>query len=456
MGSDIDGEAASDYSGRTLSLSSDGTIVAIGAYGNDGNGSMAGHVRVYEWNNGSSSWVQKGSDIDGEAATDFSSFFLSLSSDGTIVAIGAYGNDGNGSYSGHVRVYEWNSGSSSWVQKGSDIDGEAAYDYSSFNVSLSSDGTIVAIGAFGNDGNGSSSGHVRVYEWNSGSSSWVQKGSDIDGEAANDYSGFSVSLSSDGTIVAIGAHLNDGNGSNSGHVRVYEWNGGSSSWVQKGSDIDGEAAGDNSGFSVSLNSDGTIVAIGAYENDGNGSRSGHVRVYEWNGGSSSWVQKGSDIDGEAASDFSGRSVSLSSAGTIVAIGAYGNDGNGSIAGHVRVYEWNSGSSSWVQKGSDIDGEAANDYSGDAVSLSSDGTIVAIGAQLNDGNGSNSGHVRVYEWNNGSSSWVQKGSDIDGENADDFSGSSVSLSSDGTIVAIGAYRNDGNGSMAGHVRVYKFQ
>ena len=181
-----------------------------------------------------------------------------------------------------------------------------------------------------------------------------------------------------------------------------------------------------------------------------------MEVYEWNGGSSSWVQKGSDIDGEAASDFSGRSVSLSSAGTIVAIGAYGNDGNGSIAGHVRVYEWNSGSSSWVQKGSDIDGEAANDYSGDAVSLSSDGTIVAIGAQLNDGNGSNSGHVRVYEWNNGSSSWVQKGSDIDGENADDFSGSSVSLSSDGTIVAIGAYRNDGNGSMAGHVRVYKFQ
>ena len=48
MGSDIDGEAASDYSGRTLSLSLG--FVAIGAYGNDGNGSMTGHVRVYEWN----------------------------------------------------------------------------------------------------------------------------------------------------------------------------------------------------------------------------------------------------------------------------------------------------------------------------------------------------------------------------------------------------------------------
>jgi hypothetical protein len=73
--------------------------------------------------------------------------------------------------------------------------------------------------------------------------------------------------------------LNDGNGSASGHVRVYQIVTGS--WNQIGSDIDGEAIGDGSGFSVSLSSDGTIVAIGAQlDNDGNGSASGHVRVYE--------------------------------------------------------------------------------------------------------------------------------------------------------------------------------
>ena len=105
----------------------------------------------------------------------------------------------------------------------------------------------------------------------------AQIGSDIDGEAADDYSGFSVSLSSDGTIVAIGARYNDGNGSFSGHVRVYQY--ASSTWSQLGSDIDGEAANDNSGHSVSLSSDGTIVAIGAKNNGGNGSDSGHVRVY---------------------------------------------------------------------------------------------------------------------------------------------------------------------------------
>ena len=67
------------------------------------------------------------------------------------------------------------------------------------------------------------------------------------------------------------------------------------------------------------------------------------------------------------------------------------------------------------------------------------------AVFNDGGGTNSGHVRVYENNNGT--WTQIGSDIDGESSSDYSGysesgSAVSLSGDGSVVAIGAYGNDG--------------
>ena len=94
--------------------------------------------------------------------------------------------------------------------------------------------------------------------------------------------GTSVALSADGSIVAIGATLNDGQaGINSGHVRVYEYNG--SSWKQKGPDIDGEAEGDESGYSVSMSADGSIVAIGARFNDASGDSSGHVRVYKFTG-----------------------------------------------------------------------------------------------------------------------------------------------------------------------------
>jgi hypothetical protein len=302
-----------------------------------------------------------------------------------------------------------------------EIDGEAAEDYSGYSVSLSSDGKTVAIGAFGNDGgNGSDRGHVRVFQWNAGDAStpgaWVQMGVDIDGEAAGDESGRGgVSLSSDGKTVAIGAYLNDGNGSDSGQTRVFQWNAGDAStpgaWVQMGVDIDGEAALDWSG-SVSLSSDGKTVAIGAQYNDGNGSNSGHTRLFQWNAGDAStpgaWVKMGVDIDGEAAGDYSGNSVSLSSDGKTIAIGAYGNDGNptlnGGDFGHVRVFQWNAGDASapgaWVKMGVDIDGEAAWYNSGYPVSLSSDGKTVAIGAVGNDENGSNSGHVRVFQWNAG--------------------------------------------------------
>ena len=145
--------------------------------------------------------------------------------------------------------------------------------------------------------------------WNG--SSWNQLGNDIDAEGADDLAA-DVSLSSDGNTVAIGAHMNDGNGSNSGHVRIYNFDG--SIWNQIGQDIDGEATGDLSGHSVSLSSNGNIVAIGASENDGNGPNSGHVRVYENINGT--WSQIGQDINGQAMHDNSGCSVSLNNNGTI--------------------------------------------------------------------------------------------------------------------------------------------
>ena len=216
---------------------------------------------------------------------------------------------------------------------------------------------------------------------------------DLVGEAVDDMFGYSVSMSADGKRVAIGATGNDGNGSvgslDAGHVRVYAESGGT--WTQVGADIDGEAAGDESGGSaggpVSMSADGTRVAIGATGNDGTGLDAGHVRVYAESGGT--WTQVGADIDGEAAGDKSGKSVSMSANGTRVAIGAIGNDGTGSDAGHVRVYAESGGT--WTQVGTDIDGEAAGDRFGQSVSMSADGTHVAIGAPGNGG----TGNVRVY-------------------------------------------------------------
>lgn len=375
-------------------------------------------------------WVQVGEDIDGALAGDLSGFSVSLSSDGSTVAIGAllYG------LAGHVRIYQNNNGI--WTQLGQEIIGEGENDQSSFSVSLSNDGGIVAIGAWKNEGaNGAISGHVRVYKNNGGA--WVQVGEDIDGEAAADESGRSVSLNSDGTIVAISAPGNDGNGIASGHVRVYQNI--SDVWTQLGDDIDGEFALDQSGSSVSLSSDGFTLAVGAYPHV----PGGHVRIFHFDG---AWIQVGEDIDGESGNDAFGGSVSLSSDGSIVAIGAWMN---GAANGHARIYQNVNGT--WIQLGADIDGETSGDHFGWAVSLSSDGNTVAIGAPDHGSNPFDVGHVRIFQYNN--SVWTQLGEDINGEAASDHSGKSVSISGDGSIVAIGAHNNDGSGNNAGHVRIY---
>jgi hypothetical protein len=168
-------------------------------------------------------WKQIDTDINGEAAEDLSGWSVSLSDDGNVLAIGAPYNDGNGAYSGHVRVYAWDPTSAKYIQRGDDINGEAAYDYFGISVSLSDDGNVLAIGALYNDGNGADSGHVRLYAWDTTSANYIQRGDDINGEAAEDLSGISVSLSDDGNVLAIGAPYNDGNGDYSGHVRVYKW-----------------------------------------------------------------------------------------------------------------------------------------------------------------------------------------------------------------------------------------
>ena len=105
-----------------------------------------------------------------------------------------------------------------------------------------------------------------------------------------------------------------------------------------------------------------------------------------------------------------------------------------------------------QRGDDIDGESAGDRSGGKVSLSGDGNVVAIGAPQNAANGTNSGHTRIYQWDG--TAWNHIGSDIDGEAADDYSGGKISLSRDGSTVAIGSVFNDDSENNAGHVRVFR--
>ena len=85
-----------------------------------------------------------------------------------------------------------------------------------------------------------------------------------------------MSLSGDGKTVAVGAPGHWTRKDRPGYVKVYRRAG---FWKQLGQSIKGEALGDQFGQSVSLSSNGKILAIGADYNDNeNGERAGHVTL----------------------------------------------------------------------------------------------------------------------------------------------------------------------------------
>ena len=381
LGSDIDGEATGDKTGYSIDMSANGKILAIGAPVNAGGGHERGHVRIYEFNETSLTWSQKGSDINGEANSDHSGFNLSLSGNGNTVCIGARYNDGSGNNAGHARIYRWNG--SAWTQLGSDIDADAAGDRFGFSNGLSFDGNTVVVGA---DFHNSNKGQAKIFDYNG--SAWVQRGSDIDGDSGEKL-GLNVRISSNGNIVALGAQGNDDNGTDAGVVKIYYWNG--SSWIQRGSDIQGAAANDITGHGLSLSANGNIVALGDHDHD---SKKGHVRIFKWDG--SSWTQLGSDIQGDAAGDEMGHSVRLSYDGTKIVVGAQRDEGSGTNCGQLKVFQYDG--ITWNQIGSDINGVDQTLQSGDGelfgheVTMSADGNIIAGSALFHD---SNRGTVRVY-------------------------------------------------------------
>ena len=351
--------------------------------------------------------------IDGTAGEDKFGRSVSISGDGTRMAIGGSLNDAatedTAANRGHVKIYEYNTTTNLWVQLGSDIVGTTDLDQLGFSVSLSNNGSRVAIGS---PHSASDKGHVEVYDYSVGSG-WTQTGSDIVGATVGMRYGYSVDLSSDGTHVAIGAPFDDTTATDSGLVNVYKYDSG---WTKVGADIVGAATLHNLGTSVSLSSNGTLLAVGI---PGNGQ--GSVKSYTLSG--TSWIARGSELFGEAASDKFGTSVSLSSDGLRVVVGAPEND----TAGHVQIFSYSG--SAWSQMGTDINGAVAGDKFGTSVSFSGDGTRVAVGSP-----GSSFGDVKVYVYKN--TTWTKLGDTLTGSITGDQFGSSVSLSSTGLRIGVG--------------------
>lgn len=328
-----------------------------------------------------------------------------------------------------------------WQQKGADFFG-SEYDSTGSSISVSADGNTLALGAYLADPNGSSSGNMRVFSWNG--NQWAQRGQTLEGEAANYKFGYSASLTPDGNRLAVGATgAMAGGRASAGHVKVFEWNG--TSWQQLGPTIGGVLNDINSGWSVSLDENGNTVAISAPLAGPSGTQIGEVRVYTFDG--TDWNQMGSAIEGENQYDYMGHCIKLSADGTRVAIGTHMNDDFATDAGSVDIYEWSG--TQWNQMGNRLTGTEETDWFGKSLDFSADGNRLAIGAWHH---GADRGQVRAFEWDG--TQWQQLGQAIDGENDNYNFGHSVALSADGTTLVAGAVQHPGGGDLRGQTRVYR--
>jgi len=383
-------------------------------------------------------WVQLGNSINGVQANARFGWSTAISGNGSVVATGAIFFNGG---SGQVTVYGFSNGT--WSQIGAPINAESGGNQTGQSVSLSEDGSVLAIGEPFNNDLGFSSGHGRVRVFRNIGNNWIQVGQSLYGQNATASAGTFVDLSADGTTVAFGAPNTIVNPFTSftGNVEVYTLQG--NTWVQKGADINGDGSIIKFGSSVTLSADGNTIAIGQTGDPSNinSPQFGRVKVFKFV--NNQWTQIGSAIFGQVDRDEFGIRVSLSASGNILAISS-------STSNVVVVFELIAGV--WTQIGNAIFGENAGDRLGNSIDLSNDGSILTVGARWNSTDGFRRG--RAYVFKNQGGNWQLVDNAISGISNSDQNGYSVSLSKDGSRVVVSALENDDAGNNTGQLRIFE--
>jgi len=418
---------------------------------------------------------------------EFEDFFgdtVSLSADGNTMAVGASGESSRSAAQGEAdSVYVFQRSDGIWEQQAvlsSNTDDGNGAGFGS-DISLSADGNTLAVGAGGFFENQSA---VYVFERRDGS--WTRQAFlEASNKDRQDRFGQDVSLSADGTTLAVGASgessaatgvngdQNDDTARNAGAVYVFVK--GDEGWQQqaylKASNTDAQ---DTFGWSVGINGNGNTLAVSAWleesaatgvngDQSDNSDRSfGAVYVFERSGGI--WQQQAYLKSSNAAPLFA-NTLSLSENGNTLAVGALHeasaatgvngdqNDTSEPSSGAVYMFERSEGV--WEQQAYlKASNTGSSDNFGSSVSISADGATLAVGAEresaaatgVNGDQGAidfeniNSGAVYVFQRSDGN--WQQqafiKASNAEGlVNFSDGFGGSVSLSADGTTLAAGA-------------------
>lgn len=306
-------------------------------------------------------------------------------------------------------------------------------DFFGYSSAISRDHSVVIAGApFEESGAPSDRGAVYVYR----AKDWVTETKLVSSvPVSGGQFGWSVASSANGSVIVVGEPLGKEGGVTTG--AAYVLSDGNWSTVTRLLASDG-ASGDEFGQAVAISADGTVVAVGAWKND----LLDKGAVYVYSG--SNWTTETKLVGSAASGNKLGESVAISDDGTTV-VG--GSSTYSSFRGRVHVFNGVSWATETLLTASDA---AADDNYGISVGTSADGTVIAIGATGWEGTLTDEGAVYVRS----GASWATETilTSIPVVSSSSF-GDSVSVSSDGLVVLVGAFADETSGIERGGIHLY---
>jgi gliding motility-associated-like protein len=325
---------------------------------------------------------------------------MALSRDGHTIVIGAYNNTTlrNG------RIYAYRYNGSSWTRLGDDTD-MLGYDVTyqlGYHVDISDDGNRIFANGQGKSGYEADGGYINVYDWDgtdwnmhknsSGNTKWSFRDALSAASDARDFGKGGISVSSDGNRVIVETMTSD-------IISTWDYTpSGSASWTMTPGYLTPPYTG-YLGTGLQVSDDGNTFIIGVKQQSvGSGqthTAQGNVFVYSWNSGTSTWTLKGSNIPIVGSTldggEYLGENVSISSDGNRISFGNV--ESAADRRGKVAIYDYNASSNQWVEYVTLISDTSSSRNS----ELSGDGNRILIGDNFLDVDGiSNIGSIEVYQ------------------------------------------------------------
>ena len=404
-----------------VSISSDGQYAIVAVRNDDEGSSDAGSAQIFKRTGSTWAWQAElralGANEAGfSGVTSQGNWYfgwnVNISGDGVYAFVTQYQGQSGPSRSGTVHVFKRTDTTWTWKTELFNQNPEANDNFG-YNVDSNSDGSYLIVGAYKADPGSvaSDAGSAQIFKRTN--ESWAHQAQLLHPTpAANDFFGWSVSISGDGTIAVVGVYQDDiGSDVNGNHgsAQVYLRNTSTDAWTWEDELLHPPSSGvsngpgtyDNFGGSVAITSDGTRIIVGApyaWDEAPGGSDVGAAFIFRRD--NTTWVHEKElhAYDSELGMRFGWR-VSISGDGTYAAVSAH-KDGDNANAGDVTrggvLHLFKRTNTTWALEKELVNPNRVEyDYMGDGgVAISSDATHIITGSPYSV-HGASQGSAQIF-------------------------------------------------------------